>query len=172
MLREEKKYGMIHHMDIFLKVLTFVAAGAVGVSLGMLIGSQHDASSSTNTINSNPLPAKKSPLHSQSEYKLLLQVSHAAPNSPSSSRSINLQCDDALSICPKHLGKNVLELQQHPYPGPNEACTQQFGGPGQATLQGTVGKHKIDLVFNQSNGCEIDKWNEIVVPIQKKVVRD
>ncbi|MFJ2909401.1 SSI family serine proteinase inhibitor [Streptomyces sp. NPDC087228] len=40
-------------------------------------------------------------------------------------------------------------------------CTQQFGGPATARVTGTWRGRSIDTVFDQSNGCEISRWNNL-----------
>ena len=45
-----------------------------------------------------------------------------------------------------------------PVPG-NQACTQQYGGPETATVQGTLNGEEIDAKFSRVNGCEIARWD-------------
>jgi hypothetical protein len=46
-----------------------------------------------------------------------------------------------------------------PTPG-NVACTQQFGGPQTATVQGTLRGAPVDTTFSMANGCEISRWRD------------
>ncbi|HET8758077.1 MAG TPA: hypothetical protein VFM58_18800 [Solirubrobacteraceae bacterium] len=50
-----------------------------------------------------------------------------------------------------------------PVPG-NVACTQQYGGPETATVEGTLDGREIDAKFSRVNGCEIERW-ETVKPL-------
>jgi hypothetical protein len=52
--------------------------------------------------------------------------------------------------------ENALE----PVPG-DVACTQIFGGPEEARVSGVVRGRAVDVMFNRSNGCEIDRWDRL-----------
>lgn len=47
-------------------------------------------------------------------------------------------------------------------------CTMIYGGPAVATIRGTYGDDTdlADASFNQQNGCEIGRWNQIL-PVLK-----
>jgi hypothetical protein len=49
---------------------------------------------------------------------------------------------------------------------PDVMCTQQYGGPQQAHVAGTVGGEPVDARLAYTDGCEIDRWNKLstVVP--------
>lgn len=40
-----------------------------------------------------------------------------------------------------------------------QACTEQYGGPQQATVTGIVDSTPVDVMFARTNGCEIGAWN-------------
>ena len=44
-----------------------------------------------------------------------------------------------------------------PTPG-NVACTQQYGGPQTATVEGTLRGDPVAAEFSRVNGCEIERW--------------
>jgi len=46
------------------------------------------------------------------------------------------------------------------------ACTQQYGGPQQAIVRGTVDGEPVDARLAYTDGCEIARWNAVaaVVP--------
>ena len=46
-----------------------------------------------------------------------------------------------------------------PVPG-NVACTEQYGGPETANVQGTLHGEAIDAKFSRVNGCEISRWEQ------------
>ena len=50
----------------------------------------------------------------------------------------------------------------------DRVCTMIYGGPATATIRGTYGEDNdlADAYFNQANGCEIGRWNQIL-PILK-----
>jgi Subtilisin inhibitor-like len=71
-----------------------------------------------------------------------------------------LRCDpaggtlpDAAEACGK-LTAAVLE----PLP-PDTICTQIYGGPHAARVQGTFEGREVDVHFRRSNGCEIHRWD-------------
>lgn len=41
----------------------------------------------------------------------------------------------------------------------DQACTQQYGGPQQATVTGIVDGRPIEAAFSLRDGCEIGQWN-------------
>jgi hypothetical protein len=44
---------------------------------------------------------------------------------------------------------------------PGMMCTQIFGGPQVANVQGTFRGHKVRATFNRRGGCEIARWNRV-----------
>lgn len=40
-----------------------------------------------------------------------------------------------------------------------QACTEQYGGPQQATVTGIVDGTPVDVAFARTNGCEIGAWD-------------
>jgi hypothetical protein len=71
-------------------------------------------------------------------------------------KSATVTCD-AAEDCPEvaALEPQVFE----PTPG-NVACTQQYGGPEQATVKGTFKGQPVDASFSRENGCEIARWED------------
>jgi hypothetical protein len=45
---------------------------------------------------------------------------------------------------------------------PGQACTMIFGGPGKATVTGTLDGAAVNATFTRSNGCEIARWEKMV----------
>ena len=50
----------------------------------------------------------------------------------------------------------------------DRVCTMIYGGPATATIRGTYGEDNdlANASFNQQNGCEIGRWNQIL-PVLK-----
>jgi hypothetical protein len=44
---------------------------------------------------------------------------------------------------------------------PETACTQLFGGAETARLRGRVRGRAVDARFSRSNGCEIERWDNV-----------
>ncbi|WP_216822856.1 SSI family serine proteinase inhibitor [Aeromicrobium sp. A1-2] len=43
----------------------------------------------------------------------------------------------------------------------DQTCTEVYGGPQVATVRGTYDGVPIDATFNRTNGCEIDRWEQL-----------
>jgi hypothetical protein len=75
-------------------------------------------------------------------------------------RQWTLTCDPAGGSLPdpetacSRLTAELLE----PLP-PDTICTQIYGGPHVARVQGTFEGSEVDSQFNRVNGCEIERWN-------------
>lgn len=39
------------------------------------------------------------------------------------------------------------------------ACTEQYGGPEEAHVRGTINDDEIDTTLTRTDGCEISRWN-------------
>lgn len=49
-----------------------------------------------------------------------------------------------------------------PAPRPTvKACTQQYGGPQEATVTGSVDDLPVEATFSLRDGCEIAQWNAV-----------
>jgi len=46
--------------------------------------------------------------------------------------------------------------------GPERMCAAIYGGPATATVLGTYGEDLVNASFNQTNGCEIGRWKQMV----------
>jgi hypothetical protein len=44
-------------------------------------------------------------------------------------------------------------------PSGTTACTQQFGGPETATVEGTINGDPVSTRFSRENGCQIARWD-------------
>ena len=45
---------------------------------------------------------------------------------------------------------------------PGQACTEIYGGRGQATITGTLDGATVSATFTRSNGCAIARWERLV----------
>ena len=67
------------------------------------------------------------------------------------------QHPDAAAAC--SAVKNDAALLS-PAPRPtDQACTQQYGGPQEATVTGVVDGQAVEATFSLRDGCEISAWN-------------
>ena len=44
---------------------------------------------------------------------------------------------------------------------PATACTEIYGGPDEATLEGTIAGEAVSATFTRANGCEIERFDRI-----------
>jgi hypothetical protein len=64
--------------------------------------------------------------------------------------------DAACAALTKHGEKVFFEL-----PDRNRICTQQYGGPQQARVTGTISGREVDKEFSLTDGCKISEWNSM-----------
>jgi hypothetical protein len=55
--------------------------------------------------------------------------------------------------------KNNAGLLASPALPTDQACTEQYGGPQEATVTGVLDGVPVDDAFKRTNGCEISSWN-------------
>lgn len=46
-------------------------------------------------------------------------------------------------------------------PPSDQTCTQLYGGPQVATIKGTYEGKDVNATFRRTNGCEVDRWDEL-----------
>ncbi len=46
-------------------------------------------------------------------------------------------------------------------PPQDDMCTEQYGGPQVATVEGTVAGERVTARFSRTNGCEISRWDAL-----------
>jgi hypothetical protein len=64
---------------------------------------------------------------------------------------------DAASACSR-----LDELDDPFAPVPKDvACTEIYGGPEVASVQGTFRGKPVNATFSRTNGCEIARWNSV-----------
>jgi predicted small lipoprotein YifL len=70
--------------------------------------------------------------------------------------------DDPKCVRVAELGPDVFA----PVPG-NAACTQIYGGPQEARVEGAIEGTPVDAELSRSNGCEIARWDGVraIVPV-------
>lgn len=51
-------------------------------------------------------------------------------------------------------------------PTPADAvCSQQYGGPQQARIEGTIDGAPVSATVTRTDGCEIERWDRLVAPL-------
>ncbi|WP_336715261.1 serine protease inhibitor [Arthrobacter sp. USHLN218] len=69
--------------------------------------------------------------------------------------SSTVQDPDAACAALVQHAENVFFTQ----PDPNRSCTQQYGGPQQAHVTGTIDGREVNKTFTLTDGCKISEWN-------------
>ena len=54
---------------------------------------------------------------------------------------------------------------------PATACTEIYGGPDEATLEGTIAGEAASATFTRANGCEIERFDRIT-PLLRDLFAD
>lgn len=45
-------------------------------------------------------------------------------------------------------------------------CTQQYGGPQTATIEGTWRGESVDATYDRTDGCEIARWDALATVLE------
>ncbi|MBA2385337.1 MAG: hypothetical protein H0V68_11845 [Actinobacteria bacterium] len=55
-----------------------------------------------------------------------------------------------------------LDALDQPFapPAPDEICTEQYGGPEEALVEGTYRGEPVSFELSRTNGCEIGRWEQ------------
>jgi Subtilisin inhibitor-like len=62
---------------------------------------------------------------------------------------------------PERACEQLEEVDQPFAETPEDAiCTEQFGGPQMASIQGVYRDESVTTRFDRTNGCEISRWNK------------
>ncbi len=76
---------------------------------------------------------------------------------PARRASITCEAPEDSAVC--RAVARVPPKAFEPTPG-NVACTQQYGGPQTATVEGTLRGDPVSAEFSRVNGCEIARWRD------------
>jgi|tagenome__1003787_1003787.scaffolds.fasta_scaffold20473885_2 hypothetical protein len=73
---------------------------------------------------------------------------------------LRLHCATAADsqACGEAAGVSQRDLA--PTPG-DQACTQVYGGPETASIEGTLRGNRVDARFSRKDGCEIARWKRV-----------
>ena len=74
-------------------------------------------------------------------------------------RRATIRCESAEDSAVCRVVAQVPPKAFEPTPG-NVACTQQYGGPQTATVEGTLRGDPVSAEFSRVNGCEIARWRD------------
>jgi subtilisin inhibitor-like len=96
------------------------------------------------------------------EVNLTIVVEPRGPSGPE--LTATLTCDPASGSHPDPQAACAV-LARHeealePVP-PDVACTEIYGGPQRAEVEGTAAGGEVHAELNRTNGCEIDRWERL-----------
>jgi hypothetical protein len=76
-----------------------------------------------------------------------------------------LRCDPPGGSLPNAAGacEKLDELDADAFSGaqPDTACTQQYGGPQAAQVEGTFRGERVGATFSRVDGCQIARWDRL-----------
>ncbi|GAA3605940.1 SSI family serine proteinase inhibitor [Microlunatus ginsengisoli] len=136
--------------------------GATILLLGLL-GCRSTASGEPSTPLDTPAPTPATAATAGPTAELTIVVD---PGNGAATTTWRLSCDPAGGDHPDPVGAcQALEVNGAsalpPVPK-DRACTMIYGGPERATVTGTMNGAKVKSTFTRTNGCEIDRWSQLV----------
>jgi hypothetical protein len=81
--------------------------------------------------------------------------------SPPQTGEVNCPGDDACSTLADITAADFATVP------PTQACTEIFGGPETATIEGTLNGKEVKATLNRSNGCEIERFGAFLPLLQE-----
>jgi hypothetical protein len=79
---------------------------------------------------------------------------------------LNLKCAKPTDsqACGAAAGVSAADLAKTPG---DQACTQIYGGPEEASIKGTIRGQRVDATFTRTDGCEISRWEKVLPLLQE-----
>jgi hypothetical protein len=85
------------------------------------------------------------------------------PGGPQDATTQEVSCEEVSDDAPC-LAIAELEASDFDPPSVDQGCTELFGGPDVATIQGEINGEEVDAELTRSNGCEIERF-DVAVPL-------
>jgi hypothetical protein len=99
------------------------------------------------------------------ETQLTVTLDPDGPDGPEDEMTEEVTCeegtDDAVCQAAAEIDVDALDPVS-----PDTACTEIFGGPDTASLQGTIEGEGVDVDLTRANGCEIERFDAAVPLLQ------
>jgi hypothetical protein len=92
--------------------------------------------------------------------RLVVTVDEDGARGSAKPRELRLDCGKPTDspACGAAAGVSAADLQKT---RGDIACTQQYGGPEEATITGTIRGNPVDASFKRTDGCEISRWERV-----------
>lgn len=78
-------------------------------------------------------------------------------------RTVVVDCapGDGDAPCPEAAKLRAEDFAPTP---PDAVCSQQYGGPEEASIEGTIDGAPVSATVTRTDGCEIARWDRLVAP--------
>ncbi len=132
--------------------------GLVGCRPDVAAPTQGADPAGTGTPTSSPTATPPGPT---ADLTIVVESDRGAP-----ARTWRLNCNPAGGNHPDPVGAcQALEVNGAaalPPVAKDQACTMIYGGPERARIKGTWSGQKVSATFSRTNGCEINRWSQMV----------
>lgn len=78
-------------------------------------------------------------------------------------RTVVVDCAPGSDEAPCPAAAKLRPEDFAPTPG-DVVCSQQYGGPEEATIEGTIDGAPVSAKVTRTDGCEIARWDRLVAP--------
>ena len=101
----------------------------------------------------------------EGDTSLTVTLDPDGPDGPEEEMAEEVTCEDASddAAC---LAVAEIEVGALDPVSPDTACTEIFGGPDTASLEGTIEGEDVDVDLTRANGCEIERFDAAVPLLQ------
>ncbi len=107
--------------------------------------------------------ARSGDAFAEGDSSLAITLDPDGPDGPQDEMSKELDCEDGSKDPACQVVREVKVGDLDPV-SPDTACTELFGGPDTASLEGTIEGEDVDVELTRSNGCEIERF-EAALPL-------
>ncbi len=106
----------------------------------------------------------------EGDSSLTVALDPDGPDGPGEQLTEDVNCEDGADdeVCQAVAGLDVEALAPV---SPDTACTEIFGGPDTASLEGTIEGEEVDVDLTRANGCEIERF-EAAAPLLQALFPD
>ncbi len=106
----------------------------------------------------------------EGDSSLTVTLDPDGPDGPEEELTEEVSCEDGADddVCQAVAELDVAALAPA---SPDTACTEIFGGPDTASLEGTIEGEEVDVELTRANGCEIERF-EAAAPLLQALFPD
>ena len=126
-------------------------AAAALVSLAVLAGCSGDGEGD---------PTSNDPF-AEGDARLTVTLDPDGAEGPEDPQAEEVSCEESTENATCLAIRDVSADDFDPAPA-DQACTELFGGPDEATLSGDIDGEEVDAELTRANGCEIERFDRAV----------